>query len=73
MNDIDALTLALEAYQDSVIRKGSEHSLPGIPLNNEQLFFVSFAQVSIIREAISIISQFIKFEFLLPLMHEDKI
>lgn len=44
--DIDALQIAFEAYTQLVTLEGQEHPLPGLSLYNDQLFYVSFAQVS---------------------------
>ena len=43
--DIGALKFAFDAYRNFISEKGEEGSLPGAYLNNEQLFFTSFAQV----------------------------
>ena len=45
--DVGALKFAFDAYRNFISEKGEEGSLPGAYLNNEQLFFTSFAQVFI--------------------------
>jgi len=42
--DLGALNFAFDAYKNYVSEKGEEGHLSGVYLNNEQLFFTSFAQ-----------------------------
>ena len=37
--------LLLQAYKEDTRQNGEEESLPGVNLNNDQAFFVAFAQV----------------------------
>lgn len=46
--DIGALQFAFDAYQAIVGNIGVEGTLPGLKRSNDQLFFISFAQVSLI-------------------------
>jgi predicted metalloendopeptidase len=43
--DVGALKFAFDAYKNFISEKGEEGPLPGVYLSNEQLFFISFAQV----------------------------
>jgi len=43
--DIGALKFAYEGYKNFVSEKGEHGHLPGVYLNNDQLFYISFAQV----------------------------
>jgi len=42
--DMGALQFAYDAYKNYISEKGEEGRLSGISLNNEQLFYTSFAQ-----------------------------
>lgn len=42
------LTAFLQAYLTYLNKHGDEEVLPGLPLSNEKLFFISYAQVRLL-------------------------
>ncbi len=43
--DVGALNFAYKGYKNMVSEKGERGHLPGVYLNNDQLFYLAFAQV----------------------------